>query len=64
MEVSGIKIYPNQMWLDGFMASPFMARYGAEFNRPEWIDEAVKAVHSLPSAYIRYQDGTLLSCME
>ena len=37
------KIYPNQMWLDGlYMASPFMARYGAEFNRPEWIDEAVK----------------------
>ena len=37
------KIYPNQMWLDGlYMASPFMARYGAEFNCPEWIDEAVK----------------------
>ena len=31
------------MWLDGlYMASPFMARYGAEFNHPEWIDEAVK----------------------
>lgn len=31
------------MWLDGlYMASPFMAQYGAEFNRPEWIDEAVK----------------------
>ena len=36
-------VYPHQMWLDGlYMASPFMAQYGAEFNRPEWIDEAVK----------------------
>ena len=36
-------IYQHQMWLDGlYMASPFMAQYGAEFNRPEWIDEAVK----------------------
>lgn len=37
------KIYPHQMWLDGlYMASPFLARYGAEFNRPDLIDEAVK----------------------
>lgn len=36
-------IYQHQMWLDGlYMASPFMARYGAEFSMPEWIDEAVK----------------------
>jgi len=36
-------IYPHQMWLDGlYMASPFMAQYGAEFDKPEWIDEAVK----------------------
>lgn len=36
-------IYPHQMWLDGlYMASPFLAQYGAEFNKPEWIDEAVK----------------------
>lgn len=36
-------IYPNQMWLDGiYMAAPFMARYGKEFNLPEWIDEAIK----------------------
>lgn len=36
-------IYQHQMWLDGlYMASPFMAQYGAEFNQPEWIDEAVK----------------------
>lgn len=36
-------IYQHQIWLDGlYMASPFMAQYGAEFNQPEWIDEAVK----------------------
>lgn len=36
-------IYQHQMWLDGlYMASPFLARYGAEFNRPDLIDEAVK----------------------
>lgn len=36
-------IYQHQMWLDGlYMASPFMAQYGAEFGQPEWIDEAVK----------------------
>jgi len=35
--------YQHQMWLDGlYMASPFMAQYGAEFGKPEWIDEAVK----------------------
>lgn len=39
------KIYPHQMWLDGiFMASPFMAQYGAEFNEPIWIDEAVRQI--------------------
>lgn len=36
-------LYQHQMWLDGlYMASPFMAQYGATFNKPEWIDEAVK----------------------
>ena len=36
-------IYQHQIWLDGlYMASPFLAQYGAEFNKPEWIDEAVK----------------------
>ena len=34
--------YPHQIWLDGlYMCSPFLAQYGAEFDRPEWIDEAV-----------------------
>lgn len=36
-------IYPFQIWLDGlYMASPFLARYGATFDRPELIDDAVK----------------------
>ncbi|MFP4978416.1 glycoside hydrolase family 105 protein [Paenibacillus sp. CN-4] len=35
------KVYPFQMWLDGlYMASPFLAEYGAVFSRPELIDEA------------------------
>lgn len=38
-------IYPHQMWLDGiYMASPFMAQYGAVFKKEEWIDEAAKQV--------------------
>jgi unsaturated rhamnogalacturonyl hydrolase len=38
-------IYEHQIWLDGiYMASPFMAQYGAEFNQPEWIDEAIKQI--------------------
>ena len=39
------KVYENQMWLDGiFMASPFMAHYGATFHQPEWIDEAIRQI--------------------
>jgi unsaturated rhamnogalacturonyl hydrolase len=35
------KVYPFQMWLDGlYMASPFLAEYGALFEHPELIDEA------------------------
>lgn len=35
--------YQHQIWLDGlYMGSPFLAQYGAEFNQPEWIDEAVR----------------------
>ncbi len=38
-------IYQHQMWLDGlYMASPFLAQYGATFDKPEWIDEAVNQV--------------------
>jgi len=34
------KVYPYQMWLDGiYMASPFLARYAADFNQPQWFDE-------------------------
>ena len=38
-------VYQHQMWLDGiYMASPFMAEYGATFNQPQWIDEAVRQI--------------------
>jgi unsaturated rhamnogalacturonyl hydrolase len=39
------KVYPYQMWLDGiFMGSPFMAQYGSDFKKSEWIDEAIHQV--------------------
>ena len=35
-------VYPHQVWLDGlYMASPFLAQYGAEFNKPALVDDAV-----------------------
>ncbi len=38
-------IYQHQIWLDGlYMCSPFLAQYGAEFDKPEWIEEAVKQI--------------------
>lgn len=37
--------YEHQMWLDGlYMCSPFLAQYGATFNEPKWIEEAVKQI--------------------
>ncbi len=37
--------YPNQMWLDGlYMASPFLAQYGARFNEPALFDEVEKQI--------------------
>lgn len=37
--------YPHQLWLDGvYMASPFLAQYGATFGEPALFDEAVKQV--------------------
>jgi unsaturated rhamnogalacturonyl hydrolase len=39
------KRYPHQIWLDGiYMAGPFMAEYGARFNRPGLIDQAIHEV--------------------
>jgi unsaturated rhamnogalacturonyl hydrolase len=39
------QIYPNQMWADGiYMASPFLAKFGAVFGEPAAVDEAVKQV--------------------
>lgn len=35
-------VYPHQVWLDGlYMASPFLAQYGAEFQQPELVDDAI-----------------------
>ncbi|NDW09696.1 glycoside hydrolase family 105 protein [Dysgonomonas sp. 520] len=39
------KIYPHQMWLDGiYMASPFLAQYAKEFNKPEMFDDVVNQI--------------------
>lgn len=39
------KRYPYQMWLDGiYMASPFIAQYAAETNKPELFDLVTKQV--------------------
>ena len=38
-------IYQHQIWLDGlYMCSPFLAQYGATFNQPEWIEEAINQI--------------------
>ncbi|MDR0892897.1 MAG: glycoside hydrolase family 88 protein [Mediterranea sp.] len=37
--------YPHQMWLDGiYMASPFLAQYGATFHVPALCDEAAEQI--------------------
>ena len=39
------QIYPWQMWLDGiYMASPFIAQYAREFNKPEFFDLGTRQV--------------------
>lgn len=38
-------IYPHQIWLDGlYMGAPFMAQYGAVFNDPKWVNEAMDQI--------------------
>lgn len=40
-------IYQHQMWLDGiYMASPYMAQYGATFDKPEWQQQALHQIIS------------------
>jgi unsaturated rhamnogalacturonyl hydrolase len=37
--------YPSQMWLDGvFMASPFLAQYGAIFHQPAAFDDVANQI--------------------
>ncbi|WP_460892250.1 glycoside hydrolase family 88/105 protein [Rufibacter soli] len=39
------KIYPHQMWLDGlYMASPFLAQYGATYNEPAVFDDVANQI--------------------
>lgn len=39
------KIYPWQIWLDGvYMGMPFLARYAADFNAPQWFDVATHEI--------------------
>ncbi len=39
------KIYPHQMWLDGiYMASPFLAEYAKDFNKPEIFDDVINQI--------------------
>ncbi len=46
--------YQHQIWLDGiYMGSPFLAQYGATFNKPEWIDEAI---HQITLCYNKCYD--------
>ncbi len=54
------KIYPNQMWLDGiYMASPFLAQYGSEFNQPKWIDEVVFQITTIYKRTLDEKTGLL-----
>ena len=37
--------YPHQMWLDGvYMASPFMARYAAQYHEPALFDDVANQI--------------------
>jgi len=39
------QIYPHQMWLDGlYMASPFLAEYARDFNKPELFDDVMNQI--------------------
>ena len=34
--------YQHQIWLDGlYMAAPFLAQYGATFDQPQWVNDAI-----------------------
>ncbi|NDW08700.1 glycoside hydrolase family 105 protein [Dysgonomonas sp. 520] len=57
------KVYPHQVWLDGlYMASPFLAQYGKEFNEPALFDDAAQQIvdirkHSYDSKTGLYYHG-------
>lgn len=52
------KSYPWQMWLDGvYMADPFSAQYGAVFNNPTAIDDAILQVELVQKHTFQSQTG-------
>ena len=54
------KVYPNQVWLDGlYMASPFLAQYGKEFNEPKWFDEVVFQLNTVYNRTLDSKTGLL-----
>jgi len=54
------KIYPWQMWLDGiYMASPFLAQYGKEFNAPQWFDVVAHQIELIYSKTVDTSTGLL-----
>lgn len=47
------RIYPSQLWLDGvYMAGPFLARYGVEYDDPVAVDEITHEI-LLVARYMR-----------
>jgi unsaturated rhamnogalacturonyl hydrolase len=52
------KIYPYQMWLDGlYMASPFLAQYAHDFNKPDWYDEVTFQIKEVYKNTVDEQTG-------
>jgi len=59
------KIYPSQMWLDGiYMASPFLAQYGKEFNQPEWFDVVANQIILVYKKTIDVETGLLFHAQD
>jgi len=54
------KVYPDQLWLDGvYMAGPFLARHGVEFNDADAIDEITHEILLVA----RYKSGRRPPCI-
>lgn len=54
------RIYPHQIWLDGlYMASPFLAEYGKQFNEPALFDEVTLQLATAWDALYDEKSGLL-----